>query len=388
MNNVVIVTGELSGENHAVSLVRELDGLSTFEFSAIGSAALAGAGVRLIHDYHDISLVGFEILTKMGHIRNAYRILKEHLETSRPDLVILIDFPGFNLLLLSRLTKRLGIPTIYFIPPQLWSWWTEGRIKMIRERIDLVLCIFPFEEEMYRSRHVPVEYVGHPYISSVRASMTRAEFCRFAGVDPGKQLVTMMAGSRESEVGKHLPILHAVIEELSRRIDNFSILLPVADSLDAKLFAPLVAGRKGDTIPIKGHTHDCLAFSAAALVKSGSSTLEAALLGVPSVVYYRLSWFSYHLARMVAKVPYIALPNLIAGKEVFPEFVQKIEPAAIAESLVSMIKNGQSTVRKDLDGIREKLSTAGRDPYQTAADRIVRFLERKNAPLPKTSEIR
>jgi lipid-A-disaccharide synthase len=388
MNNVVIVTGELSGENHAVSLVRELGRLSAFAFSGVGSTALARADVHLVHDYHDISLVGFEILTKMRHIRNAYRILKTHLETSRPDLVILVDFPGFNLLLLSRLTKKLGIPTIYFIPPQLWSWWTEGRIKMIRERIDLVLCIFPFEEEMYRSRHVPVEYVGHPYVSSVRASLTRSEFCRLVGVDPGKRLVTMMAGSRESEVKKHLPILHAVNEELSRRMDNFSILLPVADSLDTKLFGSFVAGRKGDFIPVKGHTYDCLAFSDAALVKSGSSTLEAALLGVPSVVYYRLSWFSYHLARMVAKVPYIALPNLIAGKEVFPEFVQNVEPAAIAESLVSMIENGRSAVRKDLDGIRERLSTAGHDPYQTAADRIVTFLERKNATLPKTSEIR
>jgi lipid-A-disaccharide synthase len=384
-NNVVIVTGELSGEKHAVHLVQKLnDSSNDIQFSAIGSSALAREGVRIIHDYRDISLVGFEILTKMGHIWHAYRVLKKHLEAAKPDLVVLVDFPGFNLLLLSRLTKKLGIPTFYFIPPQLWSWWTEGRIKRIKERIDLVLCIFPFEEQIYRSHGISVAYVGHPYVQSVHATQTRAEFCQLAGIDPHNRLITMMAGSRPGEARKHLPILIEVVDELSRRIGNFVVLLPVADSLDEALFKPFTEGRR-NMVPIKGHTHDCLAFSDAALVKSGSSTLEAAILGVPSLVYYQMSWFSYRLARTLAKVPYVALPNLIAGKEIFPEFIQNIDPPVIAESLVSMLENGGFSARKDLEEIKERLTTPGVDPYQATANRIISFLGRNSGTLPKAS---
>jgi lipid-A-disaccharide synthase len=380
---VVIVTGELSGENHAVSLVRAL-GSQSIDFSAIGSNALRNAGVEIIHDYHDISLIGFEILTKIGHIARAYTKLKKHLTAAKPDLVILVDFAGFNLLLVSRLTRALGIPTVYFIPPQLWTWWTEGRIRRIKERIDLVLCVFPFEEELYRSHGVPVTYVGHPYVQSVKPKYSREDFCRLIGVDSRIRLLTMMAGSRTSEVKNHMPVLMKVTELLERRVSGLTVLLPVAESLDESLFEPFLRGRNS-VVLVKGMAHDCLAHSDAALVKSGSSTLEAAILGVPSLVYYRMSWLSYRIARSLAKVPFIALPNLIAGKEIFPEFVQSVDAAAVAKSLLSVLQSQGIAVRKDIEEVRNKLVAPERDPYQSAAEHILRLLEHRNATLPKTS---
>ena len=382
---VAIVTGELSGEVHAAHLVRAVNALSPMRFSGMGSQALTDAGVEVIQDYREISITGMSIsllLSKAGHIRRAFRTLKEHLATTRPALLILVDFPGFNLRL-ARVARRLAIPVVYFVAPQVWA-WHRGRVRQIRANVDLVLSILPFEEPFFRRFHIPVSYVGHPYAKGVRPVYSKEDFfaaCNMAAEGP---VITVMPGSRQNEAGKHMPILMEVLACLDRDVGRYTALLPVADTLAGSFFDPFIEGRK-NLIPVRGLAHDCLAYADIALIASGSAALEAAILGVPSVVFYKISIPEYLAARAIVKVPYISLPNIIAGKEVFPEFVRSVNPERIAKTAITMLKNGRSAVEKDLEEIKRKLSApSGSDPYQTAATTILSLLERKYGPVPQT----
>ena len=288
---MVIVTGELSGENHAAHLVAAMMSLSPFEFSGMGGKVLAQAGVRLIYDYKNISIIGItEIFSKLGHLRRAFRTLREHLEDTAPQLLILVDYPGFNLRV-ARMAKKLGIPVVYFIAPQIWA-WHEGRVRQIRANVDLVLSILPFEEALYRKHGVAVKYVGHPYVHTVRPVSERGTFYAAWDVDPASPVICVMPGSRRNEARRHVPVLLEVLKRLDRELGPYTVLLPVADTLGEDVFDALTRGRNNVRL-IKGFAHDCLAHSRIAIVASGSATLEAAVLGVPSVVLYKT--FDFYL---------------------------------------------------------------------------------------------
>lgn len=382
-NEVVIVTGELSGETHAARLVKALTARSGLKFSGIGSPVLGEAGVRIIHDYKNISIVGIsEVFSKLGHIRRALAILKEHLIKTKPCLLILVDFPGFNLRV-AGMAKKLGIPVVYFIAPQVWA-WHEGRVRRIRRDVDLVLSILPFEEPFFRRHGIRVSYVGHPYAQTVRPTRDKVRFFEMCDVDRKYgPVICVMPGSRQNEVRKHMPVFLEVLDRLDRDLGNYTVLLPVADSLDSGFFTPFVEGR-GNVRLIKGLAHDCLAHSDAAFVASGSATLEAALLGTPTIVIYKVSIVSYIIARLVIKVRHISLPNLIAGEEVFPEFIQSLDPERIAKAMISMLNIDGPAIRKKLERVRDGLAASGPDSYQSAGDEILRFLEYKYGPLPTT----
>lgn len=374
----VIVVGELSGEIHAAELVRAVRKSADIAWSGIGSVRLAGAGVDIIHDYRDISLTGVsEVLAKAGRIWKAYRELKRHLIEKKPDLLVLVDFPGFNMRV-ARIARRLAIPTVYFIPPQVWA-WRKGRIRQIKERVDLVLSILPFEEALYRRYGIPVKYVGHPFAQTVKPLYGKEEFFSLFRVKAGVPVVTVMPGSRQNEVKRHLPVLAEIVDRLGREIGPFNVLLPVAESVDEGCFAPLLRGRPF-IIPVKGLQHDCLAHSDGAVIASGSATLEAAILGVPSVVLYRVSAMSYLIARMVVRVKHISLPNIIAGHEVFPEFVQSLDAEKIAKTVASMVNNDKSALRKEMEDLRKGLVISDRDPYSAAALEVLALLGRKIWP--------
>ena len=367
----VIVAGELRGRC-TQQLVRAMNESADIAWSGIGSGRLAEAGVEIIHDYRDISITGVsEVFGKAPHILRAYRTIRRRLAASKPDLLVLVDFPGFNLKV-AALARKLSIPTVYFIPPQVWA-WRSGRIKQIKERIDLVLCILPFEEELYRSFDIPVRYVGHPFPHTVKPLLTKEEFFGRFGIAERDTVVTVMPGSRQNEINRHLPLLGDVVDRLWAGTGRLKVLLPVAESLDDAVFAPFLAGRPF-IIPVRGLSHDCLAYAAAAIVASGSATLEAAVLGVPSVVVYRVSLISYLIARMVIRVKHISLPNVIAGHEVYPEFIQSSDAEGIAKTVLSMINNDTYGLRKEMEDLRNRLVVPGRDPYSVAAEEVLRLI--------------
>ena len=249
----VIVTGELSGETHGAHLVAAITALCPIEFSGIGSRVLRDAGVRIIYDYKNISIIGIsEVFSKLGHIRQAYGVLKEHLLKETPQLLILVDFPGFNLLLVARLAKKLNIPVVYFIPPQIWA-WREGRVRQIKANVSLVLSILPFEEAFYRRHGVPVTYVGHPYTRIVHPVHAKEQFYAMWDVDPALPVITVMPGSRKSEVERHMPVLLKVLDRMDRDVGEYTVLLPVADSLTIDFFHSLHEGTKEHS----PHQRDC-----------------------------------------------------------------------------------------------------------------------------------
>ncbi len=378
---IVLVAGELSGEMHAVNLVNALRESIEIDFSGIGSHRLEKAGVRIIYDYGNISLTGLsEVFEKLKFIREAYRKLKSHMDKERPSLVILVDFPGFNMRV-ARLAKKRGIPVVYFIPPQIWA-WRESRIKHIKKYVDQVICILPFEKTLYDRHGVDAVYVGHPFMNTVRPVHGSDVFFEKVGIKRPAQVVTIMPGSRENEIRKHLPPLLEIVDIMRKQFKDMAVILPLADSVDPANIESICMGRK-DIVPVRGLTYDALTCSDIAIVASGSATLEAAILGVPTIVVYEVSRLSYFVARMLVKVKHISLPNIIMGKEVFPEFVQNIDVRGIAEKAITMIMDGRNAIEKDLDDMKMRLGV--HDSYGLAKEAVMQLLERKYGTLSKTA---
>jgi len=369
---IFISTGELSGETHACHLVESLNKTEGLRITAMGSERLAAAGVTVVRDYRDISVTGLsEVLSHAGNIRRAFDTVKTHIRQERPDLVVLVDFPGFNMRI-AAFARSLGVPVAYFIPPQVWA-WKKGRLRNIRKCVDMVICILPFEEDLYAKAGVPAVYVGHPFAETVRPSLTRREFLTRTGVRGDKPIVTVMPGSRRNEIRRHMPVLMETAGIMRRSIPGLTVLLPLADNIDETDVRPFLQGDHGITV-LKGHSHDALAYCDAAVVASGSATLEAALLKTPTAIIYRISWLSYSIARLIVHVDFIGLPNIIAGKEVFPEFIQRLDPETIARKVLSMIDKGRQSVAGELGSIVDKLKKE--DSYRLAANAILHFFER------------
>jgi len=338
----------------------------------MGSERLAAGGARIVRDYRDISVTGLsEVISHMGNIKRAFDTVKAHIRTERPDLVVLVDFPGFNMRI-ARFARSLDIPVIYFIPPQVWA-WKRSRLKKIKRYVDMVICILPFEEELYAREGVPVVYIGHPFAATVRPSLDRDEFLANARVHGDRSILTVMPGSRRNEIRRHMPVLSEVIAIMRRSIPDLAVLLPLADNMDEAVVRPFLQGI-GDVIILKQDSHNALAYCDAAIVASGSATLEAALLKAPTAIIYRISCLSYAIARLIVHVDFIGLPNIVAGKEVFPEFIQHLQPEIIARKALSMIDKGRQDVAGELGIIVDKLKK--QDSYPLAADTIIHFLER------------
>ncbi|MCX5799418.1 MAG: lipid-A-disaccharide synthase [Proteobacteria bacterium] len=370
-SKIVIVTGELSGEIHALHLIEAIRESIDVEFSGIGSKKLEEAGVHVVYDYRSISLTGIsEIFLKLKYIRQAYNAITKHIMSIHPSLVILVDFPGFNLRI-ARFAKKHGIPVIYFIPPQIWA-WRKQRIHQIKKFVDRVICVLPFEKKLYDEYGIHATYVGHPFVNIVKPTYTRSDFIKRIGIREGLPVITIMPGSRDNEIVKHMPILLKVIEKLKEHVKELTVLLPIAENMEYHTIKKF-QGEEKHILPLKGLTYDALFHSDIAIIASGSATLEAAILGVPTIVVYKVSRISYLLGKLLVKVKYISLPNIIAGKEVFPEFVQHVNPEVIAEKAIYMLKNGRDGIKREIDGVLSNIGTY--DSYELAKKTVIAFLE-------------
>jgi lipid-A-disaccharide synthase len=372
-NKIFIITGELSGEMHAAHLVKSLKERFPFQFSAVGGKRLMESGVDIICDYRNISITGIsELFSKITHIYSAWRIVRKHIRETRPALVILVDFPGFNLGM-ARFAKKLGIPVLYFIAPQIWA-WKKKRIRTIKRYVDLVICILPFEKRLYDSYGIDAVYVGHPFINTVKPSLSREEFLRQIRADGKQPIITIMPGSRENEIIKHMPVLLKTITIMKKSISGMVVILPLAENMKRDMLEPF-KDSLGDMVIIKKHAYDSLAYCDMAIAASGSVTLEAAILRTPTIVIYKISSLSYLLAKILVKINFISLPNVIAEKSVFPEFIQDIDPEKIAEKALYMVHNGKQEIQEDINGIIEKLGHY--NSYESTRDAVIGFLEKR-----------
>jgi lipid-A-disaccharide synthase len=294
-------------------------------------------------------------LSQLGTLFKVFRRLSDRVETSPPDAAILIDFPDFNLRLAKRI-KALKIPIIYYISPQVWA-WRQGRVKQIKGLVTKMLVIFPFEERLYREAGVPVEFVGHPLMESVYPTKTKEEFCRAHALDPHRPILAILPGSRRKEIRHILPTLCDVVERMAAAKPDTQFVLPAAPNLDRGLIESIVGNHPVRLI--HGDTYNALRYARAAIVASGTATLEAALLGTPEVIVYRISpveaWF---LDKFFLKVRLFGIVNIILGQEVVPELFQdKFTPELVTGAAIKLMDDVwlQSKIRANYETLRRQL---------------------------------
>ena len=373
--SIFISAGEASGEFYGAELASALSRSLTQKSEkgapdlwGMGGPRMAAAGVECVVRSEDVAVMGFtEIVKHLPRIYREFRRLKRAIRQRRPALAVLIDFPEIHFRL-AREFHRLGIPVIYFVSPQLWA-WKQHRIRLVQRYVKRMLVIFPFEEKFYRDRGVPAEFVGHPLADLPLPSITREAFAAGNRLNPARTWIGLLPGSRLREIEANLPeMLEAAWKlivpgsEGSYPEDSYEFLLPLAPTLDAaqRQVVLRITEKLGSGLPLRviEDARAALFHSRAAVVASGTATVEAALLGNPFVVVYRVSPLTYAIARRLVKVPHVAMANLIAGKRVVPELIQDLFTAAnIVHELRPLLPDGpvRASMIRELGAIRDAL---------------------------------
>jgi lipid-A-disaccharide synthase len=344
LKSVLISAGDASGELHAAALAEELrrraPGVRLF---GLGGPAMEKAGVELVVPQHELAVGGLvEVLMELPRIVSAWRRMNRALVRRRPDLVILVDSPDFNLPFAKR-AKRRGVPVLYYVSPQVWA-WRQGRVRRIAARVDRLAVIFPFEPDVYAGTGLAVDFVGHPLLDRLTplATRERADVRRALSLAAARPLVLLLPGSRRNEVRRTLPLQLAAARALHARDPRVAFAIAVAPSIAREAIDEAIAA---ETLPalldltvIEGRTHEAIRAADVALAKPGTVTLEVALLGTPLVVTTRVNPFTAWLIRRLVHVSSYTMPNLIAGRAVVPEFLQEeAEPDRIAEALSRLL---------------------------------------------------
>lgn len=364
IKKVLIVTGEASGDLHGSNLVRAMrERNPNISFTGIGGDKMRKAGVKILVSSSDIAVVGLtEILSKIGTIIRAYLKIRAVIRKTHPDLVILIDNPGFNIRL-ARAAKVAGIPVFYYICPQLWA-WGKSRVRKITQRVDRMAVILPFEKDFYdrMGKKTKVEYVGHPLMDSIPALRSRDEIRNSAGLRDEYPVIALVPGSRDHEIKNILPDMLGAAEILSRSYKNLKCVLPVASSISPDLVRSITDESPLDIVFFHDDIYSALGICDLAMVTSGTATLETAIMGVPMVIAYRISPLSYKIAKRVVNVTHVGLVNLVAGDEIVPELIQeRLTPGALAEECLAILSNEirRTEMTNRLDMVRQRLGRTG-----------------------------
>ncbi|MEN8200902.1 MAG: lipid-A-disaccharide synthase [Thermodesulfobacteriota bacterium] len=367
-NKVMIVAGEASGDLHGARLVTAmLARQPELSFSGMGGREMTAAGVDLLFEARKIAVVGLaEVVSHLPDILAARKTLRDTLQRERPALLILIDFPDFNLML-AAFAKKLSIPVFYYISPQVWA-WRPGRVKTIAERVDRLGVILPFEEGFFRSRGLAADYVGHPLLDSVRTTCSPEEFCRAYDIDSESLCVGLLPGSRKKEIASLLPILLQTAARLQEKSPKKIVfLIPVASTITVEEIREnglREFGQGLDLRLVEENRYDMMAACHAAVVVSGTVTLEMALLDTPMVVIYKVSAGTYYLGRMLIskELKYFSLVNLIADGEVVPELFQsEVTPKRVEAELSAILFDGKKRTRmlQGLELVRQRMGEGG-----------------------------
>jgi lipid-A-disaccharide synthase len=363
---VFLSAGEASGDLHGSTLCRALREMHPrLRLVGMGGPRMVEAGLERVADVTRHAVVGTnETLGHIPGLYRAYRALQARLHAEQPRCLVVIDFPEFNLRL-ARTARRAGVPVVYFIPPQLWA-WRRGRIRQMARRVSRVLAVLPFEEELYRAASVPVDFVGHPLLDVLPLDLGREQARRRLGLEPGEGMVGLLPGSRREEIERLLPPMLVATKRLAAAGGARRFVLARAPSVDAALVDRLVktsVDDGGPKIDVLAHrTYDVMAASDVVLISSGTATLEAALLGTPMVVCYRVSRITEAIVRLMVQVPWCSLPNLIAGRAVVPEVLQdELSGHRLAAEALRLLEDPEAAARQRaaFDEVRARLGSPG-----------------------------
>ncbi len=374
---ILVIAGEASGDDHGADLMKAMKRKhSGIRFFGIGGDAMIRNGLEACYHVRDLSLVGItEIIRHFPLIRRMFRTLSFLIEEKKPHFVILIDYPGFNIRFAHEAKKR-GVPVIYYISPQVWA-WGKGRVRRIAKTVDLMAVFFPFEETLYQEAGVNVRFVGHPLKDQEGPALSRSEFFKECGLDPERNTIGILPGSRSQEIIRLLPAMLQAVGPLREAWPGVQAVIGKAQTVGDALYGPIARGFP-DIPALRGRTREIMAYSDAVIVASGTATLETALAGTPMVIVYRTSPVTYAIGRMLVKVKHLGLANILAGKTVVPELIQKqVTPEKIAAEVRRYLEDGpyRESVRGELLKVAEKLGEKG--AVERAADAVLTFMENR-----------
>jgi len=359
---ILMVAGEVSGDLHGAHLMEAILRIDPeVQFFGIGGERLERMGMKLLYHSQSLSVVGItEVLFKIRSILKALRGLKQSLNQERPDLIILIDFPDFNLRL-AKIAHRKGIPILYYISPQVWA-WRPKRVKLIAEWVKKMVVLFPFEVPFYEAAGVDVEWVGHPLLDIVKPTLSKeVAFQRF-DLDPQRKTIALLPGSRMHEVKRLLPPLLASAQLLQKEIPDLQFIIPLAPGIHQRTLSPWMRNIFVPVKVVEGWAYEVMNLSELLITASGTATLEAAILGKPMVIVYKVSFLSYWIGRALIQVDHIGLVNLVAGKEIAPELIQKdVNPQRIAEEALRILRDPilGRRMTESMAGVRQSLGEPG-----------------------------
>ena len=368
-NSILIIAGELSGDVQGGKLVAAIKKISPdVSITGIGGDNMKDAGMELLRHIREMSFLGFsEVIKHLPLIRQIMNELTEWIETNRPETVVLIDYPGFNLRLAKK-AKKLGCRVVYYISPQIWA-WGAGRIKKISRLVDHMIVVFPFEEKIYRSAGIKVDFVGHPILEGLKSELSRDEFFEKHGLKSDKSLVGLLPGSRIQEVEKlYLPMIEAA-ELMKKELPALQTVTGVSPTLNEKMYSIIETGKD---LEHSKTAYDVMQHSDLLFVASGTATLESACLGTPMIIVYKVSPVSWFLGKMLVKLKNIGLVNIVAGEQIVPEILQsEVTATRLASEGLSLLgdKTLMEDTRKRLVMVKESLGKTGAS--QRAAELIV-----------------
>jgi len=375
---IMFSAGEQSGDLHASHLIREIKkAVPTVECFGIGGDQMQSAGMELFYHINEMSIVGFgEVIKHLPFIRRVFSHLRQLLQQRQPDLLILIDYPGFNLRL-AKLAHQLRVPVMYYIIPQIWA-WGYSRIKKLVRLVDRAAVILPFEEKMLLEAGLKATFVGHPLLDFIKPQLTRDEFLEKNHLKPHFKILGLLPGSRAAEIQRLLPEMLLTAQKLREKQPELQIIIAQSSNLSDSIYQSFL-NNHSDIRLLKNQTYDIMHYADGLLITSGTATLEAALCGTPMIIVYRTSAVTYQIARALTRIEHVGLPNIIAGEEIVPEFIQhQFQAEVVASRLMPFIfdKAVNQAKRQQLQRVREKMGQPG--AAQKAAQIALDLIEAKN----------
>ena len=378
MTKIMISAGEASGDLHAGSVTRAIKALDpSAQVFGMGGEELRRAGGEVLFDIKDHSVMGFvEVLVKLPAIYKLKQAFGRVMDERRPDCLLVIDYPGFNMRL-AAMAKKRGIPVVSFIAPSAWA-WRRSRAKGVVKVVDKIASIFPFEYDLYKEYGADIEFVGHPLVDIVKPHLPRAEAEAKAGKRPGRKLVLLMPGSRAMEIERLLPVILAAAKILQSRMPEVDFALPRAVTIPREVLEQQIKAAGVPVTITEGDNYDVMSVADLALATSGTVTLEAALCGLGCVIMYKTSPVSYAIAKRVVDISFIGLPNIVAGRSVLPELIQgECTPEKAAAAAEELLEPGRvARLQQDLQEVKEKLGAPG--AVKRVAELVLRLAAGKN----------
>ncbi len=371
MPDVFISAGEASGDFLAGALVAEMKKIKPgLNFFGLGGPSLRSVGTETLYDIGELGVVGFwEVAKKIGFFRQVLSKVKTELENRKPDLVLLVDYPGMNLRI-AKLAKSMGLKVGYFVSPQFWA-WKEDRVEAVKKYVDKMVVIFPFEVEFYKKHGIEAEFYGHPFLDLVKPELPKEEFLKKNNLDPKLPLISFFPGSRKQQLEKHLPLIYKTLTRL--RVDGlfFQTAWGLAPGITKERAAGMLPQKIEPEVKlIERERYSLMAATDFALSSVGTVTLELAILETPFLIFYKTSPLTYFLAKRWVKLPYVGLVNLVAEKKIVPEFLQsEAKPEKLAESAYFYLKEPllDGCLKEKLTVVREKLGQPGALPQIAAS---------------------